>query len=80
MVNSIGSLNVAPSVQAVNKARENAQAQRGDQSRDADEISVSREAQELLEAERLAAEAREALTQNSDESLTRLGQGVDQLL
>ena len=76
MVDPIGS-NFPPSVQAVNKARSAAQAQKNERS---EEVSLSAEAQELAEAGRLAAESRELLVENRDETLTRSGQQLNKLL
>ena len=80
MVDPIGS-NFPPSVQAVNKARSAAQAQKNERSEElSDEVSLSAEEQELAEAGRLAAESRELLVENRDETLTRSGQQLNKLL
>ena len=81
MVDSIGS-NLPSSVQAVNKARSNAQAQKAERSEGAsaaDEVSISSEAQELAEADRLASETRDLLVQNQNETLGR-GENLNELL
>lgn len=80
MVDSIGS-SLPPSVQAVNKVRSTAQAEKSERSEGAsDEVSLSAEAQELAEADRLAADTRELLAENPQEPLTSAGQRLNQLL
>jgi len=80
MVDSIGA-SVPPSVQAVNKARSNAQAQKAESSQFvADEVSISAEAKELGEVNRLASDARELLAARSDTVLSSPAQGLDKLL
>ena len=80
MVDPIGS-SFPPSVQAVNKARSTVQAQKSESSAGAaDEVSLTAEAQELSEADRLASETREQLVQQQDETLSRAGQQLDKLL
>ena len=79
MVDPIGS-NLPPSVQAVNKARSNAEAQKTERSSGtADEVSLSTEAQELAEADRLASEVRGQLEADPNETLGR-GEQLDKLL
>ncbi len=80
MVDPIGS-SLPPSVQAVNKARSTVQAQKSEGSAGAsDEVSLSAEAQELAEADRLASDVREQLVQQQDETLSRTGQQLNTLL
>lgn len=80
MVDPIGS-NLPPSVQAVNKARSNVQAKNEDrvQSPSSDEVSLSTEAQEITEANRLAVETRDLLSSNPNETLGR-GENLNELL
>ncbi len=78
MVTSVGSLNLPPSVQAVNKARETARAEKA-QARQ-DEVSVSKEAQELLAAQQQAQDTREALSSQQEERLTRDHQDIGRFL
>ncbi|NCT41101.1 MAG: hypothetical protein GW778_05525 [Alphaproteobacteria bacterium] len=82
MVDSIGST-LPPSVQAVNKARSNAQTQRSDNAgaaRPADEVSLSAEAQELSEVSRLTANVREVLQENLSETLAGDAGSFDKFL
>lgn len=79
MVDSIGS-NLPPSAQAVNKARSNVQAQREQRAENSsDEVSLSAEAQELSEANRLASETRDLLEVDQNQTLGR-GENLNQLL
>ena len=79
MVDSVGS-NLPPSVQAVNKARSNAQTQKSDAAQSSsDELSLSAEAQELTEVNRLATETRDLLAENQNETLGR-GENLNELL
>ena len=80
MVDSIGA-NLPPSAQAVNKAREQVQQQRADTSASASvEVSLSQEARSLVEIDLLAADTRDLLAANPDESLGRPGDVFDELL
>jgi len=80
MVDSIGS-NLPPSVQAVNKARSNAQSQRSEQpSGVSDEVSISAEAQELADVSRLATETRAQLEEDQSATLGRSGERLNALL
>ena len=79
MVDSVGS-SLPPSVQAVNKARNTAQAQKAERSEAAsDEVSISNEAQELAQADRLAAETRDFLIEDQNQTLGR-GERLNDLL
>ena len=79
MVDSVSS-NLPPSVQAVNKARSNAQAQKSETAQTAsDEVSLSAEARELSDVNRLASESRELLAENPNETLGR-GENLNELL
>ena len=79
MVDPIGS-NLPPSVQAVNKARGSVQTQRSEgASNPSDEVSLSAEAQEIGEANRLASEIRGQLQASPNEALGR-GEQLDTLL
>ena len=82
MVDSIGS-NLPPSVQAVNKARSNAQVQRENNTgagAAADEVSISSEAQALGDVSRLASETRDLLAEQPQASLSSAEQKLDRLL
>ncbi len=80
MVDAIGS-NTPPSVQAVNKARSDVRAQREERSVSApsDSVSISAEAQEISDADRLASETRDLLSANPNQTLGR-GESLDELL
>jgi len=79
MVDSVGS-SLPPSVQAVNKARSNAQAQRSESTQaSTDEVSISAEAQELADVARLASESRDLLAADQDATLGR-GENLNELL
>ena len=72
MVDSIGS-SLPPSVQAVKNAQSNAQSQRSEsasRSNPADQVSLSSEAQELGDIDRLASDTRAILSDNLDETLS----------
>ena len=82
MVDSIGS-GLPPSVQAVNKARSNAQSQKSENAssaQGADEVSLSSEAQELSEIDRLASDTREILQSNRNETLASSKASFNELL
>ena len=64
--------NLPPSVQAVNKARSNAQTQSNQGSvTPTDEVSLSQEAQEIGEVNRIAGEARNQLSEDLNQTLSR---------
>ena len=64
--------NLPPSVQAVNKARSNAQTQSNQGSvTPTDEVSLSQEAQEIGDVNRIAGEARNQLSEDLNQTLSR---------
>jgi anti-sigma28 factor (negative regulator of flagellin synthesis) len=82
MVNSIGA-NLPTAAQAVNKARNDAQAQKTERSTassQADEVQLSTEAQELTEVDALARETRTLLEEQQEQILSPQGQSFDALL